>query len=106
MNETKRTAKPKRPRDKAKTPSPHILTEESNGREHDEPISLAEEIAEEIEGGLLFRDDTHDGKEHRLVGDGGEILRIIVRLVHPASNRVLIRPEPAREPVVDDDDAR
>jgi transcription termination factor Rho len=63
MNETRRTPKPKRTRDKAKTPSPHILTDESNGREPNEPISLAEEIAEEIEGGLLFRDDTHDRYE-------------------------------------------
>jgi transcription termination factor Rho len=62
MNETKRTAKPKRTRDKSK-PAPHILQDEENGRGADEPVSLAEEIAEEIEGGLLFRDDTHDRYE-------------------------------------------
>ncbi len=68
MTEIKRTptSKPKRPA-KGKTPSPHILPDdEGNGREMDEPISLAEEIAEETEssgGSLLFRDDTHDRYE-------------------------------------------
>jgi transcription termination factor Rho len=67
MTEIKRTptSKPKRPT-KGKMPSPHILPDEDgNGREPDGPISLAEEIADEIEpgGSLLFRDDTHDRYE-------------------------------------------
>jgi transcription termination factor Rho len=66
MTETKRTpaSKPKRPA-KGKAPSPHILSDEENGREPDEPISLAEEIADEIEPGgtFLLRDDTHDRYE-------------------------------------------
>jgi len=67
MTETKRTptSKPKRPRDKGKPATPHILPDEGNGHEPNGPISLAEEIADEIEpgGSLLFRDDTHDRYE-------------------------------------------
>jgi transcription termination factor Rho len=70
MTETKRTAKPRtRTRDK-KVPAPHILQDEENGRDPDEPISLAEEIADEVESGsLLFRDDTHDRYERIKRGD-------------------------------------
>jgi len=63
MAEIKKSSKPKRTRERTSTPAPHILTDEENGRHHDEPISLAEEIAEESAGGLLFRDDTHDRYE-------------------------------------------
>src|SRR5437016_3155190 len=73
IKRTPSTGKSKRPREKGKPTTPHILPEDGNGREErdlDEPISLAEEIAEETEcGSLLFRDDTHDRYERIKRGD-------------------------------------